>query len=360
MTKYFMVRTFQREREFAKQSCVAIGWSDWNFAEYRDNVDSLLEQVEQHYKKHEISVTKLGRDRGQIRRFLSIRKGDVLIVPCYQAFMIGTSMGEFLYDQDSVRIDLANHLKVDFLKDKKGTIIEFSRAGKNTALASKLRVPGFTVLPIENQELIAIIDSLSSTQEDASHVSYVKTREEKDTEAFKKALSRVLPDYSAISLKAGGRGFEELIADLFATDGYKTRILSKQLGDGIADADILAVKKSGLSPKFDIAFLIQAKHYSGVSSAGLSQIIQFKKNVEIEGFLEQDNSYTINSENIRYVLISSAQFDESVKNAAEESGIILIDGEQLAEMLFDRIDDLGEQRYKLGFIKKFEHVSRII
>ena len=131
MTKYYMVRTYRNPSEYANNSRVAIGWSDWNFSEYLGNINKLLENISAHYKKLGISSNTLGRAKAQIKRFLSIKKGDVLIVPCYRAFMIGTSMDEFLYDSDSFSIDLANQLKVDFVKDENGSVIEFSRVGKN-------------------------------------------------------------------------------------------------------------------------------------------------------------------------------------------------------------------------------------
>ncbi len=54
--------------------------------------------------------------------------------------------------------------------------------------------------------------------------------------------------------------------------------------------------------------------------------------------------------------IGSAKYNENSVKIADDNNILLFDSESLAEMLFDIIDDLDEQRYKLGYIKRYEHV----
>ena len=61
----------------------------------------------------------------------------------------------------------------------------------------------------------------------------------------------------------------------------------------------------------------------------------------------------------RMVILSSGFFKTNVKNKAEINGIILIDGDQLAEILFNKIDDISPDiRYKLGFVKKYEYFTK--
>jgi restriction endonuclease Mrr len=86
-------------------------------------------------------------------------------------------------------------------------------------------------------------------------------------------------------------------------------------------------------------------------------IIEYCKKKIISDFIIEDEVVSIKAENIRYVFVTSAKFDTKVYDEASESNIILIDGERLSEMVFERIDKLDELRYKLGYIKKFEHID---
>ncbi len=191
--------------------------------------------------------------------------------------------------------------------------------------------------------------------------------------ALKKKISEELDDYSQTWLDAKGTGFEALISNLFEAEGYETCVLSKKIGgSGEADADILAIKTSRLSPKFNEVIYIQAKHHNGVTGLwGLTQIQAFKDLIEkgsnngiatvrdING-----NDVQIETENIKYVLISSAKIDPRAYTEGETDSdatkdeIILIDGSDLSEMIIEYIDEIDNSlRCKLGLIKQFVHID---
>lgn len=358
MSKYYIIRIKTNVNDFVKNSRVAVGWSDINFSEY-NNQDKLIETVKQHYYSGEISPSIRGRKLGEIKRFINIKEGDVIIVPSYKSFYIGYATGCFVYEENSRDLDLSNQLLVNFKKNESNEPIQFSREGKNTALATKLKVRGFTILDVFDEILIKSIDELINSDKDVSDVEKVIRLENRELEKFKNNLKQVLPNYQMTSLSAGGTGFEKLVKALMESDGYKASILSKKCGNGIADADVLAVKESSLDDEFTTACYIQAKHYWGKSENGIQQIIEFKnqksKDAIVSFTFEDESTVSIKSENIKYILISSGDFCDNVSVEAETNGIILINGEQLAEMLFEKIDELPNIRYQLGFIKKYDH-----
>ena len=355
MRKYYIVRIREQAEEFVKQSKVAVGWSDVDFKKFIDNEVGLAEKVKRcYYSDSDVSPYLLGRKLSEVKRFINIQEGDIIIVPGYKSFYLGESTAEFIYDDSRKDIDLANQLKVNFKKDREGEPIPFERKGKNTALMTKLRARGFTVLEVrndQNSDLTKYIDELMREEQDISDAAKIRKKEEEQLKQFEKELKKVLSDYRQTSLQPGGRGFDELIKELMESDGFKARILPKSIGGNeIADADILAIKESPLADEFTTALYIQVKHYSGESVNGIDQIIQFKNHV-----IENLNNESIR--NINYVLISSGEFGKEAEDTAEKENIRLINGARLAEILFDKIDKLPEEiRYQLGFIKKYEHI----
>ncbi len=360
MRKYYIIRIKSNINDFVNNSRVAVGWSDVDFSSYINNPNELIETVKEHYYSDKVSPNIRGRKLSEINRFINIKKGDIIIVPSYKSFYIGYATEYFVYDKNSRNLDLSNQLLVNFKMNEENEPIQFSREGKNTALVTKLKVRGFTILDIYDEILIESIDELLNSNKDISDVEKVIKLENLELEKFKNNLKNVLSNYQMTSLSAGGTGFEKLVKALMECDGYKTSILSKKCGgSGIADADILAVKESSLDDEFTTACYIQAKHYWGKSENGIKQIIEFKNQKSKESIasftFEDDTTVSIKSENIKYILISSGDFCDNVFIEAEKNGIILINGEQLAEMLFEKIDELPNIRYQLGFIKKYDH-----
>ena len=255
MRNYYVIRTRADVDDFVKKSKVAIGWSDIDFTKYIDDQDKLLEEIQNHYYSGDnVSHTVRGKKLGEIKRFINIQQGDIIVVPSYRSFYIGVSRGEFVYDKTSCDEDLSNQLLVDFKKDENNEPIPFERNGKNTALVTKLKARGFTILDIKGKILTNYIDELLSSTKDISDVEKIIKFENQELKSFKNSLKDVLSDYKMISLRAGGIGFEELIKALMESDGYKATVLSKKIGgNGIADVDILAVKESQLADEFTTA-----------------------------------------------------------------------------------------------------------
>lgn len=177
MSKYYIVRIREQAEEFVKQSKVAVGWSDVDFTKFKGDGDGLAEAVKKcYYSDSDVSPYLLGRKRSEVKRFINIKKGDIIIVPGYKSFYLGETTDEFIYDESKKNIDLANQLKVNFKKDREGEPIPFERKGKNTALMTKLRARGFTVLEVRNDQdsdLTKYIDELMREEQDISDAAKI-------------------------------------------------------------------------------------------------------------------------------------------------------------------------------------------
>lgn len=364
MPNYYILRIRINENEYVKNGRVAFGWSKVNFSKF-DDAELLSKAVEEIYYAGDFSATLRGRKKSEVKRIFNIEAGDIIRVPCYKGFYIGTATGRRIYDLEGIDNDLANQIEVNFIKDKNNNPFYFSREGKKTSLATKLSVRGFTVLNIYTEDIIneinSLIDSSSKYDKDFAEAEKVAKFENAELEGFKKKIKDVLSDYNKTSLEPHGNGFEKLLQELFQHDGYKTVNLPTTISSTSADADILAIKESKLGDEFSSILYIQAKHYSGKSDAGIDQIIKFKEEIKADKINNIPEIVRANKDNIKYVLISSGDFTNDVYDKAEndDDGIILINGNRLAEMLYDVIDEIPQIRYKLGFVKSYTHIDTL-
>ena len=89
-------------------------------------------------------------------------------------------------------------MKVNFKKDREGEPIPFERKGKNTALMTKLRARGFTVLEVRNDQdsdLTKYIDELMREEQDISDAAKINKKEQEERKRFKIDLKNALYDF---------------------------------------------------------------------------------------------------------------------------------------------------------------------
>ena len=375
MRRYWIIKNKVKTTTYVENGYAAIGWSEVNFIQ--GDIEGTVDRIEKSYGKLS------GRSKGCIERFLSVEKGDIVVVPCYKGFYLGIATGEYIHLDECVKPDdKANIQKTEFIKDKENKPICFKIEGKNTALATKIGSRHW-LLEIRDARLAKYLDELVEKREDVSIDNVISNYEEREKDKLKETIREALSDYSKTWMAAKGLGFESLIAALFRAAGYETRILSKKIGgSGCADADVLAMRLSELDPRFNEVIYIQAKHHEGVTGNwGYEQINGFKKYIndaakKNNGIVEihdiDNNIIEIDPQGIKYALISSAKIAprdlEEKEYDAENRGdrvlddeIILIDGEMLSEMIVRNIDNLDfSVRAGLGLMKKFVHVDEFV
>ncbi|MHC4270653.1 MAG: restriction endonuclease [Planctomycetota bacterium] len=151
--KYYLVRT---DRDLAEKSIVGIGWSDFNFSNYSDT-EKLIKDIDKG--------CGIGRAGNQIRRFIGIAKGDIIIVPLLWSVVIGEAKEGIFYDKNYYYRDKANQRYVTFDFDKKNeNLITINRINFSEALQRRLKVPGITVNDIS--EFKNEIDSAVASQKE--------------------------------------------------------------------------------------------------------------------------------------------------------------------------------------------------
>ena len=320
----YMVRINENQFDIIEQkSVVAVGWSKWNFADMKQQ--DLIEKIGNEYNENGTVPQLRGRKLNEISRFLSIKKGDFILVPHWSSVWLAVADGEYIYDEQAKEADLANQLRVSFLKDKNGDNRCVARSQLSEHLSRRLHLRGATVLDLYdfNDEIEKIF-----ANEEYSISKIAAERENELAKNFKNELLKSICN-GDVYLKSGGAGLEELVRELFECEKYEAQILPKQTYKSYGDADISAKSKF-------INILAQVKHHKGNTGAwGIEQLKEIKKNGEDEGY-------------DKLVLITSGNICEDVQKEAEQNGILTMDGKQLADWIYENVNELSpDTRAKL-------------
>src|ERR1700730_18607631 len=93
---------------------VGMGWDEVKFCEF-DDAEQIIQNISQ------VKEGNVGRRANQIRRFKSIRKDDVVVVPYIGGTVaIGFPVGNELHDPKYRGQDGCNQHRVRFLRDASG------------------------------------------------------------------------------------------------------------------------------------------------------------------------------------------------------------------------------------------------
>lgn len=315
----YMVRIQNNQFNLAEQkSVVAVGWSDWNLSQMTEQ--EIIRQVGKAYDEWCCVPQLRGRKIKEIIRFKSIKKGDYILVPHWNNIWLAVAGEEFIYDEEAKKFDLANQLKVEFLKDKNSNNRCVARHQLSERLSRRLHLRGATVLNL--YDFKGEIERIFNDKE-YSVSKIAAEREDKLVQEFKSKLLQNIRK-GDVYLKSGGIGLEELVCELFNCEKYEAQVLSKRAFKSYGDADISAISK------FQINILAQVKHHNGNTGIwGVEQLKEIRKNGEAEGY-------------DKLMLITSGSVQENVKKEADNYGIIIMDGEQLVDWIYENINELSD------------------
>lgn len=279
----------------------------------------------------------LGRNSNQIRRFKSIRAGDVVVVPYWGTLAVGIATGEALYDGNYYGKDGCNQLRVVFPKDAHGKVRLISRSDVSEGLQSRLKIRMTIVSLAEFQPELDSLLAKTQAGESYSWSAEIVTREQGiQAEAKRQLLTNIRSGRTG--LKAGGIGLEKLVRDLLIADGFSADILAKTAFPEYSDADIKASKSNKLR---DDEFLVQVKHHSGVTGDWGQQQLKQIKQLLPEEFAD-----------FHLVLITSGEVDTKEKARAEadkDFPITILDGSDLVDWIFETLALLStETKTRLG------------
>ena len=318
---YYMVRIQNNQFDLAEQkNVVAVGWSDWNLSQMTEQEIRL--QVGKACNEWCFAPQLRGKKIKEILRFKSIKKGDYILVPHWNNVWLAVASNEFIYDETSKNYNLANQLKVEFLKDKNGNNRCVARSQLSERLSRRLHLRGATVLELYDfkDEIERIFNDIEySVSKNAAEHEYKLTKE------FKQELLKNICE-GDVYLKSGGVGLEELVCELFECEKFDAQILSKHTYTNDGDADVKATSKF-----FQISILAQVKHHTGNTGVrGIEQLKEIIKNGEDEGA-------------DKLMLITSGVVNDNIKQEADKYGIAIMDGEQLVDWIYENINELSSE-----------------
>ncbi len=319
MKKYYLMRS---PSELVNKNRLGYGWKV-DFSQCASSKE-ILSQIKEAYPQG------CGRKKKQIQRFFNLKKGDIVLVPQPRKVVIGLVLGDKFYDSNASSHGW-NQVDVNFRKDNGELRTVSTRSGVITnKLLSRLRV---RCTNTSLDEFSSEIDNLIN-QTDTGSFSIVEKYEQSESgkeNEFKSQLLRNLRT-GKTRLQGGGDGFEKLIYELLQVDGYsEIKISSKKSNEGTGDIDIEATKNLGsLLPPLKLC--IQAKHHKG--NTGHKAVDQLK--------IAKENKEA--GENSILMVISTGSFHDDLRHYADESDIILKDGEDFVAWLCENISRLSTKK----------------
>lgn len=285
---YFMVRARDSTEEIfsllQKNSSVAIGWSRVRFCDYQ--LDYIVDEIAKEYYSHTNKAPQvIGKKLNEVKRFKSIKAGDIIIVPHYNRVWIAKATDEEFYDENAKTLDLSNQIKVDYYC-KDNEIISISRYDLSEGLQRRLRVRGSTVSNLAEfqDEIEKICSEIEKNQFYTYDSGFAEKIEEKE-KIFKEELLKNIQNGNTY-IKAGGIGLEELVKELFECEGFTAEIWDKRSTPGTGDIDVQATITYRLfDTEIENIFLAQVKHHSGESGeTGVMQLLEAKKAIQEKFF----------------------------------------------------------------------------
>lgn len=312
--KFYLVRS---PYELLSKNQAGYGWPQVNFSK-EASVESLLNQ----FKEKSLDI---GRQRNQIKRFFSIKKGDLVVVPLPRAIAIGYATGERFYETG---VDYGeNRIGIEFLRNEDGSLLRIQRKKLKEGFEARLKIRMTIVSLADFKDDILNIVEKSKT---GGAFNFDSKLIELETNALNNIKIQLLNNICGGNtyLESGGYGLEKLVAELLKIEGYTAKIQSKAEHQGVADVDIVAES----TKKFTSKLIIQVKHHSGKTGAhALAQL------EALENLNEQNEDV-----NIQKWVITSANVSDKFKERAENSGINIMEGEELVEWIIENTSKLSQ------------------
>ena len=323
--RYYLVRAMGQSQEeyaaFFEGGVVAVGWSRVPLCDF-DSVEEAVAVVSHQYLRRKAPTTA-GKKRNEVRRFLRMKVGDRIVVPVSRGIRLATVSGPAFHEPDAVGIDLANRRRVTYRVGDNGKPLVVSRRSLTERFRRTLRAPGGAVRDLSEYgpEIERLFEGSDARTADA-------TAEDERALAFRDELLRRIREGDTF-LQAGGRGLERLVAALLEAEGYAAEVLPNRTFEGLGDIDVKATRSD---PFLHTTLLVQVKHHWGESGPLAAEQLE---NAKPQLSADSKTDYV-------FAVVTSADASEDLLHASEDGGIIVVDGQRLAEWIHERIGDLPE------------------
>lgn len=321
---YLLIRT---PLKVVKQDKVGYSWKKVNFSQYQ-SANDVINAIKGNYENG------IGRKSNMIKQFFNLKKDDIVIVPLPKSIAIGIVTGDKDYNENFANDYASNLVAVKFFRDIQGNILRISRKSLTTKLETRLKIKS-TIANLndfadEIQQIIANIQANGSYLQD----SLLLQKQEEAIETFKSDLLSAIIKGN-VKLDAGGKGIEDLTAELLKLEGYQANIQPKNAISGLADVDVIGIKTDAF---VNSTLLIQVKHHQRTTdNHGIKQLIAYDDN---------------NFENPTKILITTAQVSQKTQDLANKHNIQIIDGKGFIDIMYPHISKLPEKfKNQLGIIE---------
>lgn len=320
---YFLIRS---PLSVVKKGFVGYGRKKVNFSEFTNSKD-VIEAINLRYE------SGIGRNTNNVTRFFNLKAGDIVIVPLTKSFAIGKVVGDKFFDETYADEMACNLVRVEFLQVN-GHVLRIARSQLSTVLQTRLRirtaVASLQKFKAEIDKIIEDVENNGAYKQDSYYIGQVAEA----IDNFKKKILFSIKK-GETGLEAGGKGLEHLIEELLKLNGYSTNIEAKNKTSDKSDVDIIATKTDRF---IESNLLIQVKHHSGFTNhTGIDQLILWKNDDKI---------------NYDKWLFTSGQISDDNQTYAENNNIKLMDGDELAEWIYENVERLSIKfKQQLGIIE---------
>ena len=305
--------------ELISEGYAGIGWGQFQLCKFTT--------ADKFFKHLESTQQSVGRSGNQLRRFIEVKQGDIIVVPAPARIYIGIATGEKQFCANKPWGE--NQIKVDFPCDAENEPISIARTDLKQGLQSRLRIR-LTVADLDyfKDEIIERYNDIKNNVSSGA-LSKINEKAGEKLEQFKAKLLDNLRNRNHY-LEAGGQGLEHLVKELLEIEGYTAVIPSKQSHEVGVDVDIEAQSRN---PFITQELLIQVKDHVGYTDKhAIEQIAKAKK---------EDDCY-------RWV-VSLADFSQDAKDCAVKFNVKLMSGNEFVDWLAELWQDLSPTtQQKLG------------
>lgn len=295
--------------EMVKNSQIVIGWSLTEDQLFDMDIDrnGFKDILRVRYPNYIDNPYSLGQGTGYLWRFIrEMQIGDYAIVPVSKAFYIGEVTSDVMFLSDKIEEDTAIRRNVKWLNNGKPILRENCSAG----LISRLKYQGTCV------GVTDLIDEVEIALENAikgltpSFKNQLNEKLIQETQALLNSEKAILDD----------KKFELLVKQLMLGLGAKTSIIpsKSRYENSKADVDIISdFVHLGLQ-----VYIQVKKHKTETDEYAVEQLIEAMSIDNPDG-----------SKPIFGWVVTSAKFNDKAEKLADENGIRVINGIDLAEMI---------------------------
>lgn len=319
-----MFRTLDNFQCLANDT-INYGWSDYDLHEWSNRAyDEIREEF--------------GSRTPEVTNCLAIRKGDILVMPLKWegGIAIARVLSEHVEHSDSEELynkDMSNYFDVEWL----------------TKFYNRTDLPAEIQTTLKYRRAILNIDYYRDQFDQiiANTSSGVHADEERYgqqvAEGRKSDIQEIFRVISTRQARMSDTDFEVFVMDLL-----------------MRSFNLEGVKNTGHLEAVDGKdLMVYSKSFQGLGLQSISWNVQVKQHAgETDIYAVDQISRSDNSElYVHNVVVSSTKFSDAAQAQAKERKVVLIDGENLAEIIVDNFDKIPLlYKRKLGFIQSLKHI----